>query len=82
MGVHLVRWMEVFRFIIQHVYSRWMDYKVLPRVMGHWSHALLQYKLLTLNTEKGGATRLHVYTRRAKEGFNTRKGVKVELYLV
>ena len=26
MGVALVRWMEVFRFIIQHVHSRWTDF--------------------------------------------------------
>ena len=26
MGVALVRWMEVFRFIIQRVYIRWTDY--------------------------------------------------------
>ena len=30
--VYLVRWMEVFRFIIQHAISRWTDYKVLPGV--------------------------------------------------
>ena len=35
MGAALVRWMEVFRFIIQHVHSRWIDYKVLPGVTWH-----------------------------------------------
>ena len=34
MRVALVRWMEVFRFIIQHVHSRWTDYEVLPGVKG------------------------------------------------
>ena len=51
MGVALVRWMKVFRFIIQHVHSRWTDYKVLPGVTGHRSLVLSQYTLLTLNTE-------------------------------
>ena len=36
MGVALVRWMEFFRFIIQHVHIRWVDYKVLPET-GHRS---------------------------------------------
>ena len=51
MEVAFVRRMEVFRFIIQHVHSRWTDYKVLPGVTGHRSLVLSQYKLLTLNTE-------------------------------
>ena len=55
MRVALMRWIEVFRFIFQHVHSRWTEYKVILGVTGHRSLVLSQYNLLTLNTESVGA---------------------------
>ena len=46
-----MRGMEVIPFIIQHVYGRWTDYKVLSGVTGILSLVLSLYKLVTLNTE-------------------------------
>ena len=66
--------------------AEYVDYEVKGRnnvmiVTGHRSLVLSQYKILTLNTEEGGASRVHVHAS-CRWRFQHEKMVKVELYFV